>query len=718
MSVNFNEHVLGIGPNGELPPFVAAQLDLPPQAEVAAMQATLDDYQAGQDATDTAFADSTRRLVGGESVVKHGATGDGVTDDTPAFAAAVTAASGAKVIVPPGRYVVDHLAVTGVADIALDPDATLVLHAPSSTNRMIDFTGTYLRITGGTVDGQRGTQTGWPSVVFGTVESGKAVIFDSVHFTGLSRAALLAQEFGGYIQITNCRFTDQAEHSGTNGQYSTILDVTSGQAGAKGLIRFNHNRATYTGTPAVAGANPGGIFVNTQKAGIKDGDGNLSTIEAIGNYFYGYGQNAFGNDISPIHTYPTPGQMRVIGNYFEKCGFCAISAKSAQDAVIVGNTIVDGVYSSANIATEGAISYAPGYHSQSFSRPRAVIANNIVTNPGGQSTSAKQYGISVIGSSASIADNVVVQGNVLSGCGYGISVRHARDVSILGNMIDGATGGASGTENGIRLQNTISGTVTLAENKVTAYNGTAFLASDATATDATMILAGNSFRSTTGAAVHVRGVKVLKMTGNVLDAATTALYVGADSVPNNVGTLAYDATNTILAGAVTIQWSQITRATGQLFGSGSPKGVVTPGEAGTTWRRTDGREESMWIARTATAAGWTPMLDRGTGTPIATPGAAAGTGATVTVTGTDTAGTIELSPGTGGTTGGLISVQLSQARSTVPQAVILTPGSTAAAAAAANVVVHTSSMTVSAFAVSATTSALGAGLHRWHYLVV
>ena len=56
MSVSFNEHVLGVGPNGELPPVVFGQLDLPDANERAAMQAILDDYQAGQDATDTAVA--------------------------------------------------------------------------------------------------------------------------------------------------------------------------------------------------------------------------------------------------------------------------------------------------------------------------------------------------------------------------------------------------------------------------------------------------------------------------------------------------------------------------------------------------------------------------------------------------------------------------------------------------------------------------------------
>ncbi|WP_407334935.1 right-handed parallel beta-helix repeat-containing protein [Dietzia kunjamensis] len=648
-----------------------------------------------------------------------GAVGDGVTDDTAAFEAAIAAANGAIITVPAGRYLLGYLTVTGRADFLLDSGATLVKKAPTATNRMIQFDGDYLRIRGGTIDGQRHLQTAFPSIVYGQVQTGKEVIFDGVHFTRVSRTPLQAREFGGYIQITNCEFTDQAEHSGISGQYPTLLDVTSGQVGAKGLIRFNHNRARFDRSPSVDGANPGGIFVATRPAGIADGSGNLSTVEAIGNHFYGYGLNAFGNDVSPIHTYPAAGQLRAIGNYFEKCGFCAISAKSAQDTIITGNTIVDGIYSSKNISSEGAISYAPGYHAYTHQRPRGVIANNIIANPGGLSVASKQHGIAVIGAQGSLADNVVVEGNVISGSGIGVYVRNARNVSILGNIIDGSADGTTGSENGMRFQNTIEGQFTIANNTVNARNGIGINLHDADSTGATFTLTGNTVKQTsTSAAINMRGAKVVKMSGNTLDAATRAMWVGADTSARNIGHFAYDSTNTIVSGSATIQWGQIAKATGQLFGAGSPLGVITPGEPGTTYRRTDGRENTLWIARDAGAAWWTPVVDQGVGTPTIVVGSAAGAGATAKITGTDNAGVIEVTPGNGGSPGGICAVTFSQVRRENPRAIMLMAGSTAAAAAANSVAVFPTSMSTTQFLVSATGSGLGAGLHSWHYIVL
>ena len=81
MSINFNEHVLGVGPNGELPPHVFGQLDLPDAAARAEMQATLDDYQAGQDATDTAVASVLS--TGEQTQATLNAAVDALTNDDP-----------------------------------------------------------------------------------------------------------------------------------------------------------------------------------------------------------------------------------------------------------------------------------------------------------------------------------------------------------------------------------------------------------------------------------------------------------------------------------------------------------------------------------------------------------------------------------------------------------------------------------------------------------
>lgn len=121
MSINFNEHVLGVGPNGELPPHVFGQLELPDANERAAMQAVLDDYQAGQDATDTALASVI--TAGGQTKAaldnnysrhkivdanQHGVVADGTTNDHPAWQALVNSLEGTGATITwTGRSIVE-----------------------------------------------------------------------------------------------------------------------------------------------------------------------------------------------------------------------------------------------------------------------------------------------------------------------------------------------------------------------------------------------------------------------------------------------------------------------------------------------------------------------------------------------------------------------------------------------------------------------------------
>ena len=272
-------------------------------------------------------------------------------------------------------------------------------------------------------------------IVSGNVQQGKSIDIAEVHFTGTVKAVLYLANFGGSASMQRCEFIDQAEHTGVAGEgVSMIVSIYSGQLGVKGRLKFADNRAIGTVTPRVPGSNPGGVFVSPSPASAPE-VGNLTTVEASGNYFWGYGQNLVGNHISAIHLYRSTMAARITGNYFEESSVGAISAKSVTDFVCVNNVCVGTAISPQNPSDLGVISYVPGYNAGSVVQPRGVITGNVIEGAGGQSETQRQSGISVHGTPTSRGTDIVVAGNVISGGGVGLNVRYVDDITISGNII-------------------------------------------------------------------------------------------------------------------------------------------------------------------------------------------------------------------------------------------------------------------------------------------
>ena len=537
----------------------------------------------------------------------YGATGDGSIDDTVALQAALDAGGGASALalhlgvrVPAGTYIVNSVTVSARAALLLADGATLK-HKTSSTDHMIKFTGTEFRISGGTIDGNRAGQgANRRYTIRCEIPSTAVVDVSRVNFTSTLAAGVYGATFGGTLNVQDCRFEDMAEHDNIAGHWTAAVYVESGESGQRGICRFNRNTLIGTNAPANVGGAPGGLFF-APTLDYANGIGNFSSMEAIGNHFWGIGQNCNVNDIGPIHTYPATDGVRVIGNYFEQCGFSAIAAKSVQNFVCTGNVIVNGQTNAKNIASEGAISYAPGYHSGVTQRPRAVISGNVIDTPGGQAT-AKQDGISVLGTSTSYATDVVISNNVIAGCGNGVQVAYCENVTISGNRIDGATGGTAGTEYGVRIAQT-TGTVQLRGNHITAPNGHGVYAlnnvnlSEWYVSDNTI---EHSAAATYG--VIIRGVTLLKMSGNSITSTGAAVSITTDGT-NNVGTLAWDTSNTIV-GTQGIIFASIGNVTGHMVYASVPEGSVTA-PVGTLYTRTTAGQPALYVKASGTGnTGW------------------------------------------------------------------------------------------------------------------
>ena len=537
----------------------------------------------------------------GLNVRDFGAMGDGTTDDTGAARQAIASAGGDVVYFPSGTYLLNNLSVSGSADLLLSHNAVLKHQGGDGVGPMIGFSGDYLRIRGGVLDGNRGEQTGRPPLISGPLQKGKQVILDGVHARNYVRAAILVHSFGGYVEVQHCLFTGQAEHDGIAGHSTAIVNVNTGEAGAKGLLRFNHNRAVGTDAPHAAGSNPGGVFF---APGTTPTEGTLATIEAVGNHFWGYGQNHAGNVIAALHTYPAVAGARYIGNYFESCSFAAISAKSVQDFVCIGNVITNGQVSSANIAREGAINYAPSYHAGSNSRPRAVIQDNVVAAPGGQPGKV-QNGISIMGSSTSIARAVIVSSNVLDGCGMGILANNCADLMIDSNIITNTFEGSVGEVGGIRLD-LMRGPATLRANRLVCSAGSAIAAMTDVA-QCRLTISDNSITSTASGvyAVLLRGVKSAHLTGNEIDAVSHALTVRADGV-RRVNGYYFDNSNLIHSGQCYPVFTDIDSCFGEHAYTGSPiDRQVSPGQVGTRYTQLNGLNgQVLWISTGKTSKDW------------------------------------------------------------------------------------------------------------------
>ncbi|MET7751566.1 right-handed parallel beta-helix repeat-containing protein [Micromonospora sp. NPDC005367] len=553
-------------------------------------------------------ADSDFDILGsvGVDVRTYGAVGDGTTDDTAAFTAALAAAAGSVVFVPAGTYVVNTVTAAGTTRIVLEDGATLK-HRTGSTSHLFVISGPYFSLTGGSVDGNHAGQGANRRYLLRCdLPAGCEVRVRNVRFTGSQACAVYARNFGGHLDVSDCRFADMAEHDGEYQHWTCAVCVDGAQPGRKGMMRFNRNTLIGTTTPALTGGAPGGIFF-APVTDYPNGLGTGATIEAIGNWFWGIGQHCANNDIAALHTYPMTLGARFIGNYFEACGFSAIAAKSCQDVVIADNTVLNGQISAKNMSAEGAISVVIGYQAGSAARSRAVVTGNIVDNPGGESTAMRQVGIAVRGDPDSPATDCLVSNNIVYESGQaGIGVSYVNGITIADNIVRAGTTGTTFTEFGIRVDQT-RGDVILSGNRVHSPNGHGLFALNAVDT-ARFFLHGNVFEHTAsgGYGVLLRGVGLAKFTGNTINADPGVALSITTNGTHDVGRFIWDATNTIEAGAISISWPNVTTASGQLIGTGSPEGVVAA-PVGTTYTNLSGGATSTLYVKTSGTGrtGWT-----------------------------------------------------------------------------------------------------------------
>jgi hypothetical protein len=409
------------------------------------------------------------------SVTDFGAKGDGVTDDTSAFIAWITAlnASATPVggLVPAGNYRLNSatlaekpLTITREVHIYSDDSATITMFGDAVVTAMFKVNDTGSTFSGLTLVGNnQGT----------TYTNGSAIFFDQsatattdmrncnvsncrfdnfrttfwVHF--LARSS--THKISGY-SVTNCRFTSRSGNSidptniGFNASFVCAYGLEAAGTVQDGLIADNIMEATFvkSGIQLFHGVRRtivrGNVVQNAGVSGAADDKG-------------GYGIWAYSGD-------GEAGDNKIVGNSVQNARSIGIYIRGENERTDVSDNKVTGVPDVQNatlpkggICFLGATDFicanntatrcsSDGFYfipSGSKQTKRAMFSNNSAQGCGIElGASGYGFGLRLVGANA-IAPNVVVRGFVASECRNGIGVSLFNSGGFMDLVIAGFT---------------------------------------------------------------------------------------------------------------------------------------------------------------------------------------------------------------------------------------------------------------------------------------
>lgn len=358
--------------------------------------------QGGAGAVDRTVQSRLRDFV---SVKDFGAVGDGVTDDTVAVQAALTAvvASGDRLFFPPGTYLSGTLTVTGGFD-AFGP-ATIKLKNATNDNLIVN-TGSAvdIKLVDLVFDGNQANQTAYEAVLnFASVNSLRMVDCEVKNISGVG---VDCNPMLGYTAMERCRFDGNKEHSGVLNDNAIFVSIRGDGTDKEQVVSVTN--CVFNGTiPSIAGRGAGGLIVTNLSSAPDNESGPKCTI--TGNSFFNCGQDAAANRVAAIALYRVAPFSFVSENRIFDCDEKAIDIQGCEAPIITSNFIDNTTSNGIDVTTRDL----------TYETERTVIANNVLRNIGGAAIRCQGFQPSV---ATATAKDVVVSGNIVDTAVQGLLI--------------------------------------------------------------------------------------------------------------------------------------------------------------------------------------------------------------------------------------------------------------------------------------------------------
>jgi len=462
------------------------------------------------------------------------AAGDGITDDTAAFARAVALAlnSGVKSVkVPKGIYLIDGLTINGDILIEGEGDESVIKRPAPATDNAIAFTATApaghrveirdLKFDGNKAARLTAAEAEGPRADLATLTATVDLTVINCTFTDTLWDGIRAH---GPLRVEGCRFRDGALHQGDPGEITHYIycvpDADDLPAQSAVVIRGNSFIGTNLTDPDTYHSNPSGIFLTLGE----DGDENDQYYENViiaDNFFNGCGTNDGGGNVTgAIDTYNGCEKIVIANNVIRRHSYCGIKAQAVDKAIISGNVLSDG-HSGGDAAVPdtyyGIIVEEKPRGGVTDERYDVVIQGNVING-------ASLAGIQAYADNLVIANNLirdVEMGGLANGCGI---IAWGENVAIVGNLLQECEQRVImlGAATGYLVANNLIDVTTYANSTGVHFTGA----------DQVQIV-NNVFRMNAGSAIRTTGTSdTAHIAGNFIDGANYGLDIRETSGAN------------------------------------------------------------------------------------------------------------------------------------------------------------------------------------------
>jgi hypothetical protein len=170
-------------------------------ASSSAASATTSATSAATSATAANMSAVVAAAVAEKNVKSYGAVGDGVTDDTAAFTAAIAAAAGGALVVPEGAFIVSKLTLNNPIEIKIRSGGTIKQKA-NTNGHIFTVTSSDVTIRGGTLDGNKANQTTGNVAIQST--GNDRILIDGVTIQNTNAEGTYLVD-GDDLEVRNCR---------------------------------------------------------------------------------------------------------------------------------------------------------------------------------------------------------------------------------------------------------------------------------------------------------------------------------------------------------------------------------------------------------------------------------------------------------------------------------------------------------------------------------